>query len=161
MERKLFQQLLDLKQMQIRIGRANEQVLAKRLIDGLRKDAITVDLRPYDGSYSFHQLEVYLYSWVKSIFVKKYKIFKKEYLQWLGNADQLRLVQDGRILPLVDSNQDDESIIGLFGEETESTAIMPASQCTRSTQRCPHAMYAYTALPPACYTGAPFAALSK
>ena len=76
MERKLFQQLLDLKQMQIRIGRANEQVLAKRLIDGLRKDAITVDLRPYDGSYSFHQLEVYLYSWVKSIFVKKYQIKK-------------------------------------------------------------------------------------
>lgn len=160
MERKLFQQLLDLKQMQIRIGRANEQVLAKRLIDGLRKDAITVDLRPYDGSYSFHQLEVYLYSWVKSILVKECDL-KKKNSKWLWNVDQLRLVQDGRILPLVDSNQDDESIIGLFGEETESTAIMPASQCTRSTQRCPHAMYAYTALPPACYTGAPFAALSK
>ncbi len=62
MERKIFQQLLDLKQMQIRIGQANEQVFAKRLIDGFRKDAVTVGLRPYDGSYSFQQLEVYLYS---------------------------------------------------------------------------------------------------
>jgi hypothetical protein len=63
LERKIFQQLLDWKQMQIRIGQANEhQVFAKRLIDGLRKDAVTVGLRPYDGSYSFQQLEVYLYS---------------------------------------------------------------------------------------------------
>jgi hypothetical protein len=62
LERKIFQQLLDLKQMQIRIGQANEQVFAKRLIDGFRKDAVTVGLRPYDGSYSFQQLEVYLYS---------------------------------------------------------------------------------------------------
>jgi hypothetical protein len=58
----IFQQLLDLKQMQFRIGQANEQVFAKRLIDGFRKDAVTVGLRPYDGSYSFQQLEVYLYS---------------------------------------------------------------------------------------------------
>ena len=62
LERKIFQQLLDLKQMQIRSGQANEQVFAKRLIDGFRKDAVTVGLRPYDGSYSFQQLETYLYS---------------------------------------------------------------------------------------------------
>jgi hypothetical protein len=62
LERKIFQQLLDWKQMQIRIGQANEQVFAKRLIDELRKDAVTVGLRPYDGSYSFQQLQVYLFS---------------------------------------------------------------------------------------------------
>lgn len=72
--------------MQIRSGQANEQVFAKRLIDNFRKfflnidiayyhsisvmdcllligkDAATVGLRPYDGSYSFQQLELYLYS---------------------------------------------------------------------------------------------------
>lgn len=36
LERKIFQQLLDLKQMQIRSGQANEQVFAKRLIDNFR-----------------------------------------------------------------------------------------------------------------------------
>lgn len=140
LERKIFQQLLDLKQMQIRIGQANEQVFAKRLIDGFRKDAVTVGLRPYDGSYSFQQLEVYLYS-------------------------QLRLVQGGRtLLPLVDSATDREDVTnGLYGDvETESTnggsRTMPVDKCTHTTQRCPHAMYAYTTLPPACYTGVPCAA---
>ena len=32
---------------------------------------------------------------------------------------------------------------------------------THTTQRCPHAMYAYTTLPPACYTGVPCAAFSN
>nr|CAH0106825.1 unnamed protein product [Daphnia galeata] len=118
LERKIFQQLLDLKQMQIRIGQANEQVFAKRLIDGFRKDAVTVGLRPYDGSYSFQQLEVYLYS-------------------------QLRLVQGGRtLLPLVDSATDREDVTnGLYGDvETESTnggsRTMPVDKCTHTTQRC-------------------------
>lgn len=53
--------MLDLKQMQIRSGQANEQVFAKRLIDSIRKEANTVGLRPYDGAYSFQQLETYLY----------------------------------------------------------------------------------------------------
>ena len=67
--------------------------------------------------------------------------------------------------PQSNSNQDDDSLIGLFREETESTNILvprdlfsgipeSGSKCTTSslwTQRCPHAMHAYTALPPACY----------
>ncbi|XP_046635239.1 uncharacterized protein LOC124314176 isoform X3 [Daphnia pulicaria] len=138
LERKIFQQLLDWKQMQIRIGQANEQVFAKRLIDELRKDAVTVGLRPYDGSYSFQQLQVYLFN-------------------------QLRLVQGGRtLLPLVDSATDREDAAttnGLtYGDviETESTngmsrttTTMPVEKCTHTTQRCPDAMYAYTTLPPA------------
>ncbi|EFX68482.1 hypothetical protein DAPPUDRAFT_260043 [Daphnia pulex] len=138
-KRKIFQQLLDWKQMQIRIGQANEhQVFAKRLIDGLRKDAVTVGIRPYDGSNSFQQLQVYLFN-------------------------QLRLVQGGRtLLPLVDSATDREDAAttnGLkYGDviETESangtsrtTTTMPVEKGTHTTQRCPHAMYACTTLPPA------------
>lgn len=145
LERKIFQQLLDLKQMQIRIGQANEQVFAKRLIDGFRKDAVTVGLRPYDGSYSFQQLEVYLYN-------------------------QLRLVQGGRtLLPLVDAPTDREDIqqkpgsgAAMYGEMASESMTgsrtLSVDKCTHTTQRCPHAMYAYTTLPPACYTGVPCAA---
>jgi hypothetical protein len=175
LERKIFQQLLDWKQMQIRIGQANEhQVFAKRLIDGLRKDAVTVGLRPYDGSYSFQQLQVYLYSkgptlslfflprcWGFSIFIK------------FPATDQLRMVQGGRtLLPLVDLATDREDAAttnGLtYGDviETESTngtsrttTTMPVGKGTHTTQRYPHAMYAYTT----CLgcTGVPCAAFSN
>ena len=40
-----------------------EKVFAKRLIDTFKRDAVTVGLRPYDGTFSFQQLEAYLYSW--------------------------------------------------------------------------------------------------
>ena len=81
LERKIFQQLLELKQMQIvtppqlgRIGYTSEQVNAKRLIESFRKDSVTVGLRPYDGGYSFAELETYLYgnlisSATKGIFI--------------------------------------------------------------------------------------------
>ncbi len=62
-------------------------------------------------------------------------------------------------MPSVDSNAGDDSLMGLFGDETESA--LPVDKCTHTTQRCPHAMYAYTTLPPACYTGVPCAAFSK
>jgi hypothetical protein len=93
-------------------------------------------------------------------------------------TDQLRLVQGGRtLLPLVDSATDREDAAtatnGLtYGDviETESTngtsrttttTTMPVDKCTHTTQRCPHAMYAYTTLPPACYTGVSCAAFSN
>ncbi len=77
------------------------------------------------------------------------------------------------MLPLVDSATDREDATatnGLtYGDviETESTngtsrtTTMPVDKCTHTTQRCPHAMYAYTTLPPACYTGVPCAAFSN
>ena len=63
------------------------------------------------------------------------------------------------MLPSVDSNLPGEDNSLMFGEETEST--LPADKGTHTTQRCPHAMYAYTTLPPACYTGVPCAAFSN
>lgn len=143
--------------MQIRSGQANEQVFAKRLIDGFRKDAVTVGLRPYDGTYSFQQLETYLYSWVSTRLFNSFNQIKIAAITTF--LDQLRIVQGGRtLLPLVDSSEDNNSI-GLYGDETETIASV--DKCTHTTQRCPHAMYAYTTLPPACYTGVPCAAYSK
>ena len=46
----------------IQFRTAFEKVFAKRLIDTFKRDAVTVGLRPYDGTFSFQQLEAYLYS---------------------------------------------------------------------------------------------------
>jgi hypothetical protein len=53
--------LLELKRLQIRAGRANEQVLVKRLVDEYHKAGLTVGMRHYDGVYSFRSFEKYLY----------------------------------------------------------------------------------------------------
>ena len=61
-ERRIFQELLELKRMQIRAGRANEQVLVKRLSDEYTKSiASLVGLKRHDGPYTFKEFERYLY----------------------------------------------------------------------------------------------------
>lgn len=89
------------------------------------------------------------------------------------STDQLRLVQGGRtLLPLVDAPTDREDIqqkpgsgAAMYGEMASESMTgsrtLSVDKCTHTTQRCPHAMYAYTTLPPACYTGVPCAAFSK
>ena len=63
MERRIFEELLELKQMQIRAGRANEQVLVKRLSDNYSKSIQkTMGLKNHDGPYTFKDFEKYLYS---------------------------------------------------------------------------------------------------
>ena len=63
MERKIFEELLELKRMQIRAGRANEQVLVKRLSDNYTKSIQNiVGLKLHNGPYTFKEFEKYLYS---------------------------------------------------------------------------------------------------
>ena len=63
MERKIFEELLELKRQQIRAGRANEQLLVKRLSDGYAKTINDLaGLRNYDGPFTFKEFEKYLYS---------------------------------------------------------------------------------------------------
>ena len=67
-ERKIFEELLELKRMQIRAGRANEQLLVKRLSDKYSKEIqSTMGLKNHDGPYTFKEFEKYLYS--------KWKVF--------------------------------------------------------------------------------------
>ena len=63
MERRIFEELLELKRMQIRAGRANESVLVKRLSDKYSKEIqSTMGLKSHDGPYTFKEFEKYLYS---------------------------------------------------------------------------------------------------
>ena len=49
--------------MQIRAGRANEQLLVKRLSDKYSKEIqSTMGLKNHDGPYTFKEFEKYLYS---------------------------------------------------------------------------------------------------
>lgn len=61
MERRIFYQLLELKRMQIRAGRANEHVLVKRLVDEYKRSDLVTGLRHYNGSFTFKQFERFLY----------------------------------------------------------------------------------------------------
>ena len=63
MERKIFEELLELKRNQIRAGRANEQLLVKRLSDSYAKTINELaGLKNYDGPFTFKEFEKYLYS---------------------------------------------------------------------------------------------------
>lgn len=63
MERKIFEELLELKRLQIRAGRANEQLMVKRLSDSYAKTVQSLaGLRNYDGPFTFKEFEKYLYS---------------------------------------------------------------------------------------------------
>ncbi|XP_065211635.1 ankycorbin-like isoform X2 [Planococcus citri] len=61
LERRIFHTLLELKRLQIRAGKSNEQILVKRLVDDYQKAGLIVGLRQYDGIYSFRHFERYLY----------------------------------------------------------------------------------------------------
>merc|ERR1740129_1186755 len=67
MERKIFEELLELKRNQIRAGRANEQLLVKRLSDSYAKTINELaGLKNYDGPFTFKEFEKYLYSQLRS-----------------------------------------------------------------------------------------------
>ena len=70
MERKIFEELLELKRLQIRAGRANEQLMVKRLSDGYAKTTQELaGLKNYDGPYTFKEFEKYLYSKLSLYFI--------------------------------------------------------------------------------------------
>jgi hypothetical protein len=78
MERKIFEELLELKRLQIRAGRANEQLLVKRLSDSYGKTVQNlVGLHNYDGPFTFKEFEKYLYSKSSYIIVGFFANLKK------------------------------------------------------------------------------------
>lgn len=61
LERRLFQQLLELKRQQIRNTKVNESVLIKRMADANNRDGALLGLRGYGGAMTFQGYEKYLY----------------------------------------------------------------------------------------------------
>ncbi|XP_066996041.2 uncharacterized protein [Anabrus simplex] len=137
MERRIFQQLLELKRLQIRAGRANENVLVKRLVDDYRRAGLIVGLRHYDGPYTFRSFEKYLY-------------------------DQLRLLQtsERRMVPRLQSSDDLDKLHAVLRRARLNNKLLgdiPDNPvlCTQGTHRCHHAAHAYTGVPCAAYITKP------
>ncbi|KAK9498035.1 hypothetical protein O3M35_003920 [Rhynocoris fuscipes] len=137
LERRIFHQLLELKRLQIRAGRASEGILVKRLVDDYKRAGLMLGLQPYDGVYSFRSFEKYLY-------------------------EQLRLLQSSerRIIPRLKSTDDLERLTAALrksriGQEILATVPNNPVLCTYQTHRCHHATHAYTGIPCAAYITRP------
>nr|CAD7577598.1 unnamed protein product [Timema californicum] len=134
LERRIFQELLELKRLQIRAGRANEQVLVKRLVDDYQKAGLDIGLQKYEGPFTFRNFEKYLY-------------------------EQLRLLQtsDRRLVPRLRSSDDLEKLSVVLRKARLNNKILndvPDNPilCTHGTHRCHHAAHAYTGIPCAAYS---------
>ncbi|XP_071548370.1 uncharacterized protein [Panulirus ornatus] len=136
LERRLFQQLLELKRMQIRNTRANEHVLIKRMVDSFHKEGNLLGIRGYGGPYSFSSYEKYLY-------------------------DQLRFLQSsqGVKIPAFRPSDDVEKLSRAIRRAEIKELPEPLmthrdpSVCNHTTHRCHHAAHAYTGVPCAAYIG--------
>nr|CAD7405710.1 unnamed protein product [Timema cristinae] len=129
-----FKELLELKRLQIRAGRANEQVLVKRLVDDYQKAGLDIGLQKYEGPFTFRNFEKYLY-------------------------EQLRLLQtsDRRLVPRLRSSDDLEKLSVVLRKARLNNKILndvPDNPilCTHGTHRCHHAAHAYTGIPCAAYS---------
>ncbi|KAL0118532.1 hypothetical protein PUN28_009299 [Cardiocondyla obscurior] len=70
LERKIFFQLMELKRLQIRHGRANEHVLVKRQVDAFHKSGMsgpTLGVAKYDRPLTFRQFEAFLYEQLRRL----------------------------------------------------------------------------------------------
>ncbi|XP_015191770.1 PREDICTED: ankycorbin isoform X2 [Polistes dominula] len=70
LERKIFFQLMELKRLQIRHGRANEQVLVKRQVESFHKAGMTgptLGVAKYDQPFTFRHFEAFLYEQLRKL----------------------------------------------------------------------------------------------
>ena len=61
LERKLFEELYDLKRYQIRTGKSNEPQTVKRLVEKFRRDVLAPGMSDFKGPYSYRAYEMFLY----------------------------------------------------------------------------------------------------
>ena len=66
-ERKLFEELQDLKRCQMRANRSHETVLVKRLVDRYNSDIYYPGLDSYNGLYDFASFETFLYEQLRRL----------------------------------------------------------------------------------------------
>ncbi|KPM05196.1 ankyrin repeat domain containing protein 16 [Sarcoptes scabiei] len=58
-ERKLFEELYDLKRYQIRTGRTNEPQSVRRLVDRFRRETKTLGMKDFNGPYTYRAYEIF------------------------------------------------------------------------------------------------------
>ncbi|KAK6621516.1 hypothetical protein RUM44_001323 [Polyplax serrata] len=130
LERGIFHQLLELKRLQIRAGRANEQVLVKRLADEYERSCASLGMRHYNRTYKFKEFERFLYDQLKS------------------------LNRSHSFIPDMKSYDDIDALSGIMKKSrfkilSEVPPYEPLCSCL--TQRCHHTTRAYTSIPCSAY----------
>lgn len=129
-ERKIFQQLLELKRLQIRTSKANEAVLIKRAIEDYNRSSLAhVGLGPYNSpDYSFSSFEKFLYE-----SLRKLQKSGKKHLDKLPERP-------------IDFDYGESELYKMTGIPDNPCL------CTSKTHRCFHAVHAYTGIPCSAYS---------
>ncbi|XP_076315098.1 uncharacterized protein LOC143227549 [Tachypleus tridentatus] len=118
LERRLFEDLEELKKHQLRYGRKNEDLVVRRLANKLRKDVVAMGLLEFHGPYHYLPYEKYLF-------------------------DQIRLLPNHGRMPKIKKNDDRTSDrLVRVAEPTKNPAM-----CTCSTYRCHHVTEIYRSRP--------------
>ncbi|XP_069186277.1 uncharacterized protein [Procambarus clarkii] len=136
LERRLFQQLLELKRIQIRNTRANEHVMIKRMVDAFQKEGHLLGIRGYGGPYNFNSYEKYLYDQLR--YLQSSQSTKIPAFRPTDDVDRL-----SRAIRRAELRELPEPLM----------TSRDASVCNHTTHRCHHAAHAYTGVPCAAYIG--------
>ncbi|CAM1325531.1 nphp-2 (predicted) [Pycnogonum litorale] len=72
LERQIFERLLEIKRLQIRCGRANEQVLVKRLAEEHAREYSQMGIKLYNGPLNLKAFEKYLYDVLRDFSVSNH-----------------------------------------------------------------------------------------
>uniref|UniRef100_T1JDS5 Uncharacterized protein n=1 Tax=Strigamia maritima TaxID=126957 RepID=T1JDS5_STRMM len=113
-ERRIFQELLELKRVQLNADKREEDVLVKKLSDNYRHQGLTVVHTRFNEPYTFRNYEKYLY-------------------------DQLRLLSDTTGY----NGQQSIRIIYDGAKEAAKGKALNPTQCTERTYHCHHATHSY------------------
>ncbi|XP_050527691.1 uncharacterized protein DDB_G0287625-like isoform X1 [Daktulosphaira vitifoliae] len=136
-ERLIFYQLSELKRLQIRVGKSDERVLVKRLIEEYGRTGTFIGLQRYEGPYSFKRFEKYLYDQLSTL------------------QKQLPFKEGQSVIPHVQSIDEIEKITGALRRINAGKTVVEdpddCLSCVRSTHRCNHTTHAYTGVPCAAY----------
>ena len=143
LERRLFQQLLELKRQQIRNSKVNETVQIKRMADSNNRDGAMLGLRGYAGPMNFQSYEKYLYDQLR--FLQSNQVEKLPQFKSIDDVDKLnRVLRRSEIA-------ETKSTVGA-GNLPDSMEIPDDPRlCAHRTHRCHHASHAYTGIPCAAY----------
>jgi len=96
LERLIFYQLSELKRLQIRVGKSDERVLVKRLIEEYDRTGF-IGLSRYNGPFSFKRFEKYLYgkfSWTKNHMTELHRHLISEVIDVSTVMDKAAIVEN-------------------------------------------------------------------
>ncbi|XP_043192897.1 uncharacterized protein LOC122365605 isoform X3 [Amphibalanus amphitrite] len=127
-EKKIFQDLLELKRVQMRVNKTNEEAFIKRLAENFNASVIKLSLKSFKGPYTYAAYEEYLNTQLKHLQVPAKRRAAKA-----RRAEELARVK--RSLQRAKDSVKDE----------ELRAALQAGQ------GCHHASHAYTGIPCVAY----------